>query len=79
MRVAETPLVPERRVQAPGGRFPRFVDPLGHVQQGLGRDAAAIEADPARMGFVVYKGDIEPEVGGLEGGDITAGAAADSG
>jgi hypothetical protein len=49
---------------------------LGGAQQGLGRDAAPIEADAAEM-LALHHGRLQAELGGADGRDIAAGAAAD--
>jgi hypothetical protein len=55
----------------------RLVEHLGDVEQRLRRDAAAIDADPARVLLLVDEGDLHAEIGGQEGGGIAAGAGAD--
>ena len=45
-----------------------FVDHRGDVQQGLGRDAADVEADAAEGGVAFDDGGLQAEVGGAEGG-----------
>ncbi len=62
---------------APGGGVLRFVDDLGHVQQRLRRDAAAVEADTAGVGRGVDERDLHAAIGGIEGGGISAGTGAD--
>ena len=57
--------------------FLGFVEELGNVQEGLGGNAASVEADAAWMGFGINQGDIQPQVRGLKGGDVAARAAAD--
>ena len=47
------------------------------MQQGLGRDAADIEAGAAERAALVDAGDLQPELGCVDGGDIAARAAAD--
>jgi len=42
----------------------RFLDQLGYVQKGLGRDAAAIEADAAGIDFGIDERDFESEISG---------------
>jgi hypothetical protein len=47
------------------------------VQQRLGRNAADVEAGAAMRLALFDDGDLEPELGGADGADITAGAGAD--
>ena len=56
-----------------------MADPLGErgrFEQGLGRDAAAVEARAADL-VLVDEGDLQPELGGAEGGGIAACAGAE--
>ena len=64
-------------LDAPVAGLPGFGQDLCHVEQGFGGDAAPVEADPARVGFQVDESDLHAEVGGFEGSDVPAGAAAD--
>lgn len=50
---------------------------FGGVQQGLGRDAADIQAGAAQGGAFIDEGDLEAELGGAEGANVAAGAGAD--
>ena len=54
-----------------------FVEHLGDVQQRLRRDAAAVDADAARVRLAVDERDLQPAVGGVEGGRVAAGTGAD--
>jgi hypothetical protein len=45
------------------GRFARFIDQLGDVQQCLGRDAAAIQADAAWLRPFVHQRDLQTVIG----------------
>ena len=54
-----------------------FVEHLGDVQQRLRRNAAAIEADAARVLLGIDERDLHPEVGGIERRRVSAGAGAD--
>ena len=47
------------------------------MQEGLGGDTAAVQADAAGIGFGVDEGDLQAEVGGQEGRGVAAGPAAD--
>ena len=47
-------------LDAPRFRVPRFVDQLGDVQQRLRRNAAAIDADAARVHFRIDERDLRP-------------------
>jgi hypothetical protein len=67
-RVAETDAVRRH-----GGRL---VDDPGGVQQGLGRNAADIEANAAQHRVTLDQGDPQPEVGGAKGGGVPARARA---
>ncbi len=62
-------------LDAPLGRSMRLVDQAGDVQQRLRGDAAAIEADAARLRRVVDERDVHAEVGGVEGGGVAARSA----
>ena len=66
-------------LDAPVLGFPRFVEQLGNVQEGLGGDAASVEANATWMGFGIDQCDVQPQVRGLKGGDVAARAAADDG
>ena len=68
-------------VQVDGGRTERDAvlahllglgDDLGGVQQGLGRDAADVEADSAEGRPAVHEHDLLTQVGGSERGRVTA-------
>ena len=65
------------KVDAPVRRFARFRDDFGDVQQGLRRNAAAIEADAAGVQFHIDKRRLQSEIGSHEGGSISARPAAD--
>jgi len=65
------------KVDAPGFGLFRFFEQLGYVQQGLRRDAAAVEADSAGVCLGIDKGDGHAEIGGEECGGIASGACAD--
>ena len=47
------------------------------MQEGLGGDAASVEANAAWMGFGIDQCDVQPQVRGLKGGDVAARATAD--
>jgi hypothetical protein len=47
------------------------------VKEGLGGDAAAVEADAAQLFVLLDEEDFFAKVGGVEGGGITAGAGAE--
>jgi len=64
---------------APLAGVTRLVHDLGHVQQGLGRDAAAIEAHASGILLFVDEGDLHAEVGRIEGGRVAAGTRAEHG
>ena len=59
------------------GHLAGLADDLGDVEQRLGRDAAAVEADAAELGVFVDEHDLHAVVGGVQGGRVAAGAAAD--
>ena len=65
------------KLDAPVLGFSCLVEELGNVQEGFGGDAASIEADAAGVGFWIDQGDIQPQVCGLKGGNVSARAAAD--
>jgi hypothetical protein len=50
---------------------------FGGVEEGLGGDAADAEAGAAEAVFFVDAGGFEAELGGADGGDVSAGASAD--
>jgi hypothetical protein len=54
-----------------------FLEELGGVQQGFGRNAAGVEAGAAMGAALVDHGDLEAELGGADGADVTAGSGAD--
>ena len=68
------PRRPERdaRVGGTGG----VVDQRGDAQEGLGRDAADVEALAAQRVARLDEDGVEPEVGRAEGGRVAAGTAA---
>ena len=53
-----------------------FLDQLGNVQQCLGRNAAAIEANPARVSFWVNERYVHAEISGEKGSGVSTGTAA---
>jgi hypothetical protein len=55
----------------------RLADQFGGVEQGLGRDAPAVEADAAELGVFVHEQGLDAVVGGVQRGGIPARAAAD--
>ena len=59
-----------------GGVVGDFVEEFGIVDEGFGGDAAPVEADAAEFGFF-DAGDGFAELGGMDGGFVTAGAGAD--
>ena len=60
-------------------RLVRFLDQLGHVQQGLGGDATAVETDAAGIDLGIDECDFQAEVGSQERSRIPARASADDG
>ena len=58
--------------------FAGGADRVGRVQQRLGRDAAAVEADAAQALVPLDQDDFLAEVGRVEGRGIAARAAADN-
>src|SRR5260370_15997686 len=62
---------------APVLRLLGFFEQLGHVQQSLGRDAAAIEADAARGYFRIDQRNFHAQVGSQKRGGVSAGTATD--
>ena len=59
-------------VDADGGRFLGFADQFGDMQQRFGGDAAAVQADTARVDFGIDQGDCKPQFDGPEGRGIAA-------
>ncbi len=56
--------------------MPDYIDQLGRTQQGLGRDAAPVQADAAQMrGFDT--GNLHAQLGRTDGRYITAGTGSD--
>ena len=49
---------------------------LAGLQQGLGRDAAPVQADAAQ-GLALHNGGLEAQLGGADGRDVAAGTGAD--
>ena len=58
------------------GRFARLDNHLRGVQQGLGRNAAAVEADAAESFVLLHQQHFFAKVGGVKGRGVTAGACA---
>ncbi len=56
------------------GRFPRLDNHFGRVQQGLGGDAAPIEADAAQFFVLLHQQDFPAKVGGVKSGGVSAGS-----
>jgi hypothetical protein len=54
-----------------------FVHDGGHMQQGLGRNAAHVQADPAQRGIALHQHDLEAEIGGAERRAVATRAAAE--
>ena len=50
---------------------------FGGVEEGLGRDAADVEAGATEGIVLFYEGHLEAELGGLDGGDIATGTGTD--
>ena len=50
---------------------------FGGMQEGLGRDAADVEAGATERIVFFYEGHLEAELGGLDGGDIATGTGTD--
>ena len=59
------------------GHLARLVEDGRGVQQGLGGDAAHVQADPAQVGVALDQDHALAEVRGAEGGGIAAGAGAE--
>ena len=59
------------------GHLVRLANDLRGVQQRLGRNAPAVEAHAAELRVLVDQGDLHAVVGGVEGGRVSAGPAAD--
>ena len=64
------------KLDAPVLRVLRFIEDLGHMQQGLGRNAAAVQAHAARVLLVVDECDLQPEVSRVKRGRVAAGPGA---
>ena len=60
--------------EAVSGHLLRLADDPGGVEEGLGGDAADVEADAAERGPALDQGGGPAEVGGPEGGRVAAGA-----
>ncbi len=54
-----------------------FGDGFGDVQQRLGGDASAEQADASQLGFQINQGNLHAEIGGQKGGGVTARPAPD--
>jgi hypothetical protein len=52
------------------------VEDAGRLEEGLGGDAATVETGAAEL-ELLDDGDLETELGGADGGDVAAGAAAE--
>ena len=55
-----------------------LVEQVGGVEQGLGRDAAAVQAGAAEEGILLDDGGLETELAGADGGDVAAGTGAEN-
>src|SRR5690606_41920526 len=55
----------------------RLADDGGRVQQGLGGNAADVEADPAQVRVALDQHGVHAKVRGAEGGGVAAGAGAE--
>ncbi len=64
-------------LDAPRLRVARFIHDLGDVQQGLGRNAPAVDADAARIHLRVDERHRQPEIGREERSRVPSRAAAD--
>ncbi len=64
------------KFHAPIRRVLAFGDQRRHVQQRLGRNAAAIQANSAGVLFKIDEGDVKAKVGAEESSGVTAGSAA---
>ena len=53
-----------------------IVEAVGCIEQGLGGDAADVEAGAAEE-FALDAGDLQAELGGADGGGVSARAGAD--
>ena len=54
-----------------------FLDQLGDVQQSFGGNAAAVEADAARVHFLINERDLHAEIGSEKSGSVATGSGAD--
>ena len=54
-----------------------MLEDFGGVEQGLGGDAADVEARAAEGVILLHEGNLEAELAGFDGGDIATGAGAD--
>ena len=59
-----------------GETFPREMEILGRGEERLARDAADVEAGAAERLVLLHDGGLEAELRGANGGDVTAGTAA---
>src|SRR5207237_7768442 len=57
---------------------PGEVVQLAGFEQGLAGDAADVEAGAAEGGAFIDAGDLHAELGGADGGDVTAGTSTDN-
>ena len=57
--------------------FMDFVQLVGGVQQGFGRDATDVQAGAAQRIAAFDHGDVQPKLGRADGADIAAGAGTD--
>ena len=66
------------RREAEGVEIAEQVIDLGGPEQGLGRNAAPVEADPAQM-FPFHHAGLHAELGRANRGDVTSRSAAENG
>ena len=55
----------------------RFLVDFSRMKEGLGRDATDVEAGATEGIILFHEGDLEAELGGLDGGDIATGTGTD--
>ena len=66
-------------LHAEGGAILHVVEDFGVEQQGLGRDAADVQAGAAQVGVFLDQGGLQAELAGANGRGVSGGTAADDG
>src|SRR5207249_6303379 len=66
------------KIETPLRRVSGIVDQFGNVQQGLRRNASAVDANTAGIEFGIDERDLQAEIGREKGRRVPTGTAADN-